>query len=70
MTLPKAYEPEKGYMFQILTRNKWNKGGWEHCDYAKDVKDKNYLLANYKLAFNEPSTEFKVIKLPVQYWKI
>jgi hypothetical protein len=69
MTLPKAYEPQSGYMYQILTRNIWNKGEWESCDYATDKEDKNYLLGEYKLAYNEPSTEFKVIKLPQKYWK-
>jgi hypothetical protein len=70
MTLPKAYDPEFGYMYQILTRNKYNKGEWEHCDYAKDKQEKDYLLENYILAYrSESSTEFKTIKLPEKYWK-
>jgi len=71
MTYPKAYEPEFGYMYQLLTRNENNKGVWEHCDYAKDKQEKDYLISQYKLAYrNEASTEFKVIILPQKYWQI
>jgi hypothetical protein len=71
MTLPKAYDPEFGYMFQILTRNKYNKGEWEHCDYAKNKQELCHLLENYRLSYcnAEPSTEFKTIRLPEKYWK-
>ena len=61
MTLPKAYEPEQGYKYQILT--KYLNENWEHCDYAKDRQEKNYLLNEYKLAYGSDFS-FKIIQLP------
>jgi hypothetical protein len=65
MTMPKAYEPEQGYKYQILTR--YNNQPWEHCDYAKDSKEKNYLLKEYKIAYGAEFS-FKTILLPEKYW--
>ena len=64
MSQPKAYDPQQGYMYQILCRN----GGreWEHCDYAVSRWDKDYLLGEYQLAYGG-GWEFKVIRLPATY---
>jgi hypothetical protein len=66
MSRPKAYRPEDGYKYQILTRM----GGereWEHCDHAKDKTELNYLLGEYRLAYR--GFEFKTITLPRKYWR-
>jgi hypothetical protein len=65
MTLPKAYDPQSGYKYQILT--KYGNQSWEHCDYAKDKQDKNYLLGEYHLAYGIEFS-FKTILLPKKYW--
>ena len=68
MSLPKAYEPEQGYKYQILTRNQqYNGREWEHCDYAKDSKEKKYLIGEYRLSYGA-GWEFKSILLPQKYW--
>lgn len=66
MSYPKAYEPEVGYKYQILT--KYKNQAFEHCDYAKDCSEKNHLLNEYKLAYGN-EFRFKVILLPQKYWK-
>lgn len=68
MSKPKAYDPQQGYKYQILCRNqKYNGREWEHCDYAKDKTEKNYLINEYRLAYGV-GYEFKSILLPVKYW--
>jgi hypothetical protein len=67
MAQPKAYSPEQGYRYQILTRMT-SEREWEHCDYAKDRTEKDYLLANYRSAYGSGFT-FNVIELPQKYWK-
>jgi hypothetical protein len=69
MTMPKAYQPEQGYMFQILTRNTAYDREWDSLDHAKDRADLNYLLGEYRLAYRGNGHEFKVIPLPRKYWK-
>lgn len=66
MTLPKAYDPEEGYKYQILC--KYQNQPFEHCDYATDKKEKDYLLGEYRLAYGNEFS-FKVILLPQKYWK-
>jgi hypothetical protein len=67
MAMPKAYEPQEGYRYQILCRHPvYNGREWEHCDYATDMRDRNHLLENYRLAYQ--GYEFKTILLPVKYW--
>lgn len=66
MTLPQAYSPEYGYRYQILTR--YMNEPYEHCDYAKDKAEKDYLLKEYRDAYGG-SYSFKVIELPEKYWK-
>lgn len=68
MAYPKAYAPEQGYKYQILTRYTPNGSEWEHCDYAKDSQEKNYLLGEYRLAYGK-EFEFKTIPLPKKYHK-
>jgi len=63
MAHPKAYSPEPGQMYQILCRQGRE---WDHCDYAKDKTEKNYLLGEYRLAYH--GFEFKTILLPAKYW--
>jgi len=66
MSLPKAYDPQQGYKYQLLTR--YNNEAYEHCDYAKDSQEKKYLLDEYKLAYGNEFS-FKTIMLPQKYWK-
>jgi len=69
MTMPKAYDPQQGYKYQILTRHPvYNGREWEHCDYAKDRQEKSYLLGEYRLAYGV-EWQFKVIYLPAKYHK-
>lgn len=70
MTHPQACNPEYGYKFQILAKNTrfsriWDH--WDHCDYATDKGNKNYLLTKYRQAYGA-GWEFKVIVLPRKYW--
>ena len=66
--LPKAYDPQEGYRYQILCRNQSSGGReWEQCDYAKDRADKKHLLENYRDAYGA-GWEFKTIMLPEKYW--
>ena len=65
MTQPQAYDPQPGQRFQILCKS--TERVWEHCDYAKDSQEKNYLLGEYRLAYG-PGFMFKVIQLPKHYW--
>lgn len=59
---PKAYEPEHGYSYQIFWRQYTRE--WEHLDYARDLIDLRFLLAEYRLA---QSGEYGVLALPKQY---
>lgn len=65
MARPQAYDPQDGYRYQILCRSRCRK--WEHCDYAKDRTEKNYLVGEYRMAYGV-GWEFKVIPLPRKYW--
>lgn len=65
MAMPKAYEPQQGYKYQILTR--YNNEPYEHCDYAKDRQEKNYLINEYRIAYGV-GFSFKAIQLPAKYW--
>lgn len=64
MRYPKAYEPQKGYMYQILCTNEIE---WEHCDYAVDTNERNYLIKEYQMAYGN-GYKFKSITLPKKYW--
>lgn len=67
MALPRAYKPEEGQMYQILVKCPDTRE-FEHCDYAKDRKERDYLVKEYALAYGAGFT-FRVIKLPNKYWK-
>lgn len=67
MAYPKAYEPEHGYMYQILVKTPYDRA-YEHCDYAKDKTERDYLIAEYKIAYGA-GFGFKAITLPQKYWK-
>lgn len=67
MGRPKAYDPQKGYQYQILVMCPGDRE-YEHCDYAEDRKDKKHLLENYKLAYGN-GFRFKTIMLPRKFWK-
>jgi len=67
MSMPKAYEPQQGYKYQILCRNQEYSRAWESCDHAKDYQEKKYLVNEYKLAYGT-GWEFKSILLPRKYW--
>jgi len=68
MAYPKAYSPEKGYRYQILARMGGSRE-YDHVDYAKDREEKKFLLNEYRLAYRGMGAEFKVIELPMKYWK-
>jgi hypothetical protein len=67
MSKCKAYEPQQGYKYQILVKCGGERS-FEHCDYAKDKEEKNYLLNEYRLAYGV-GCSFKTILLPMKYWK-
>lgn len=69
MTRPKAYDPQQGYKYQILTRYNPDGNEWEHCDYAKDKAERNYLLNEYYIAYG-PGFSFTWLTLPRKYWAI
>jgi hypothetical protein len=68
MSYPQAYDPQQGYKYQILCRNQSYSRTWEHCDYAKDRQEKNYLINEYRMAYGV-GYEFKAITLPQRYWQ-
>ena len=65
MSRPKAYEPEYGYQFQLFCRA--DSRTWEHCDYAKDPDNLDYLITEYSMAYGA-GWEFKWEQLPEKYW--
>lgn len=67
MSRPQAYAPEQGYKYQILVKCPSDRA-YEHCDYAKDREEKNYLTNEYKEAYGA-GFDFKSILLPQKYWK-
>ena len=67
MSNPKAYDPQEGYRYHILCRNPDYGRRWEHCDYARDNREKNYLIGEYSLGYG-PEWQFKAIVQPRKYW--
>lgn len=67
MTKPIAYEPQQGYMYQILVKTPYDRT-YEHCDYAEDKAERKHLINNYKQAYGAGYV-FKTIPLPKKYWK-
>lgn len=68
MTMPKAYEPCQGQMYQLLLWDNYNRE-YDHLDYAKDRQERDYLLSEYRLAFRGQGARFKTIQLPKKYWQ-
>lgn len=68
MSRPKAYDPQKGCRYQILVMCPGERE-YEHCDYAKDRQERNYLTKEYKMAYG-PGFRFKSILLPQKYWAV
>lgn len=66
MTKPIAYEPQHGYMYQILMKLNGERI-FESLDYAKDFEEKKYLLNEYRLAYRGMGIALKTIKLPKKY---
>jgi hypothetical protein len=64
MTKPKAYEPQSGYMYQLLQYDNYNRE-YDHLDYAKDREEKQYLLNEYRISGVKG---LKAIQLPKKYW--
>lgn len=62
MSYPQAYDPQQGYKYQILCQNQSYSRTWEHCDYAKDRQEKNYLINEYRITHMN-RYEFKAITL-------
>jgi hypothetical protein len=67
MSRPKAYDPEQGYMYQLLYMGAGERE-YEHLDYAVDRKDRDYLVGEYRLAFRGQPCTVKSIQLPKKYW--
>ncbi len=67
MPRPKAYDPEPGYKFQILCRNQNYDRAWDHCGYAVDRAEKDYLIQETRRAYGA-GWEFQSILLPTKYW--
>ena len=67
MPRPQAYAPEHGQKYQILCMNPAYDRAYEHCDYARDRQERDYLLGEYRLAYGAGYT-FKTILLPWVYW--
>jgi len=67
MPKPKAYEPVKGYKYQILCRNPAYDRSWDHCDYAKDLEEKRHLIKEYRMAYGA-GWEFNSYSLPFYCW--
>jgi hypothetical protein len=65
MSNPKALEPEQGYKYQLLCRH-FSDREWEHCDYAKDKIERDYLLKEYFFAYG--GFTIKAFILPKKYW--
>lgn len=67
MAMPKAYDPQQGYMYQFLYLGPGERE-YDHLDYATDKADKRYLLGEYSLM---PAYigRIRVITLPRKYWK-
>ena len=67
MAYPKAYKPEQGYRYHLLCRHpEYNGREWEHCDHARDLADKNYLLGEYRMSYT--GFEIKAFQVPRKYW--
>lgn len=66
MTMPKAYDPQPGYTYQILVMCPGERE-YEACDYAADKADLKHLLENYRDCYG-PGYRFKSILLPAKYW--
>lgn len=66
MGRPKAYAPEQGQKYQLLVMCPAERE-YEHCDYAKDKAERDYLLKEYTMAYGT-GFRFKSIILPVKYW--
>jgi hypothetical protein len=66
MSMPKAYDPQHGYKYQILVLCPGQRE-YEHCDYAKDNEEKRYLIGEYRLSYGA-GFSFKSILLPRKYW--
>lgn len=67
MSKPKAYQPEKGYMFQIMRWDEFNRE-WESVDYSRDKADNKYLLNEYRIS--DRSGRYKSYQLPQKYWPV
>lgn len=67
MAKPKAYDPQKGYQYQIFLKSKGDRT-LEHCDYATDRKELKYLVEEYKQAYGSDFS-FSWTMLPQKYWK-
>lgn len=68
MSRPLAYDPQQGYMYQILVRNVEYDRQYDHLDYAVDRADRKMLMENYRLVYRGQGAEFKIITLPKKYW--
>jgi hypothetical protein len=68
MPRPQAYDPQDGYMFQILVRTPYDRA-YESLDHAVDKSDLKHLLTEYGLVYRGQPHEFKTIRLPQKYWK-
>lgn len=67
MARPKCYDPEDGYMYQLMFMGQGDRE-WEHLDYAETMSDKEYLINEYSLAYRGTGARLKAELLPMRYW--
>ena len=66
MTKPIAYDPQHGYMYQILIKTPYDRA-WEHLDYAEDKAELKRLIKEYDMAHGAGHVH-KAVLLPRKYW--
>lgn len=59
-SVPTAVADEENYEYEILV--KFGNSKWEHCDYAKDTAERDYLLGEYHLAYQGMGAMLKARK--------
>jgi len=67
MARPSCYDPTPGYRYQIIFRMKGERE-WEHLDFATDMEQRDYLLAEYRLAYRGMNCEVGICQFPREFW--
>jgi hypothetical protein len=67
MPKPKEYAPIQGQKYQLFVKLP-DQRAYEHLDYAKDKKEKDFLIQEYKMAWGY-DTSIHWVLLPEKYWE-